>query len=92
MRILHLFPVNFLNKVSGSRYFKKNNLCKKFEGIKRMNWIQRMYVRGAIYIKNDFTKKYLAGQNPEVEVILDGRHTNGSQIIGNYLGKLQAGF
>ena len=47
-------------------------------------------VRGAIYIKNDFTKKIFQRQNPEVEVILDGRHTNGSQIIGNYLGKLQA--
>ena len=49
-------------------------------------------VRGAIYIKSDFTKKYLARQNPEVEVILDGRHTNGSQIIGNYIGEIAAGF
>ncbi len=50
------------------------------------------HVRGGLYIKNDFTKKYLSGQNPDMELILDGRHTNGSQIIGNYLTEIAEGF
>ncbi len=80
----------FLNKVSGSRYFKKIIYVKNLKELK--DEIDTEHVRGGIYIKNDFTKKYLSGQKPEVEVILDGRHTNGSQIIGNYLGEIASSF
>lgn len=80
----------FLNRISGSKYFKKIVYVKNLKELK--DELDTENVRGAIYIKNDFTKKYLAGQNPEVEVILDGRHTNGSQIIGNYLGEITGGF
>ncbi len=80
----------FLNKVSGSRYFKKIIYVKNLKELK--DEIDTEHVRGGIYIKNDFTKKYLSRQKPEVEVILDGRHTNGSQIIGNYLGEIASSF
>lgn len=80
----------FLNRVSGSKYFKKIIYVKNLKELQ--SELDEENVRGAIYIKSDFTKKYLARQNPEVEVILDGRHTNGSQIIGNYIGEIAAGF
>lgn len=80
----------FLSKISGSKYFKKIIYVKNLKELKEE--LDTENVRGAIYIKNDFTKKYLAGQKPEVEVILDGRHTNGSQIIGNYLTEIAEEF
>jgi len=80
----------FLNRISGSKYFKKIVYVKNLKELK--DELDTENVRGAIYIKNDFTKKYLAGQNPEVEVILDGRHTNGSQIIGAYLTQIVQDF
>ncbi len=86
----------FLSKISGSKYFKKIIFVKNLEGLK--NALDTETVRGALYIKNDFTKKYLAAQNAgkgggaEVELILDGRHTNGSQIIGAYLTQITADF
>ena len=55
-------------------------------------------VRGALYIKNDFTKKYLGANSgvnfsgADMELILDGRHTNGSQIIGAYLTQIVQDF
>ncbi len=80
----------FLNKVSGSKYFRKIYYVKNLKELK--DELDTEHVRGGIYIKNDFTKKYSNGQNPEVEVILDGRHTNGSQIIGNYLTEIAESF
>ncbi len=80
----------FLNRISGSKYFKKVYYVKNLKELK--NELDTEHVRGGIYIKNDFTKKYLSKQNPEIEVILDGRHTNGSQIIGNYLTEIAEDF
>lgn len=80
----------FLNRVSASRYFKKIIYVKNLKELK--NVLDTEQVRGALYIKNDFSKKYINGQSAEAEVILDGRHTNGSQIIGNYLGEIAGGF
>ena len=80
----------FLNRVSSSKYFKKVIYVKSKKEMK--NALDTEAVRGVLYIKNDFTKKYLSSKNPEVEVILDGRHTNGSQIIGAYIGQIVQDF
>jgi len=91
-----LTPVSreFLSRISGSKYFKKIIYVKNPDELK--NALDTEKVRGALYIKNDFTKKYLsakkAGGKAEAELILDGRHTNGSQIIGAYLGQIAADF
>lgn len=87
-----LTPVTreFLNRVSSSKYFKKVIYVKSKKKMK--NALDTEAVRGVLYIKNDFTKKYLSSKNPEVEVILDGRHTNGSQIIGAYIGQIVQDF
>lgn len=82
----------FLSRISGSKYFKKIVYVKNLEELKNM--LDAEAVRGALYIKNDFTKKYLAAafgtsrKRAEAELILDGRHTNGSQIIGTYLSQI----
>jgi len=80
----------FLSRVSGSRYFKKLVYVKNRAELREI--LDREAVRGAIHIKNDFTKKYLHNDNPEIQVILDGRHTNGSQIIGTYISQIAADF
>lgn len=80
----------FLSRVSASKYFKKVVYVKDLKELKEALDTER--VRGAVYIKNDFTKNFKSKKGAEIEVILDGRHTNGSQIIGNYLGEIAAGF
>lgn len=80
----------FLSRVSSSKYFKKIIYTKNLKEFASL--IDREIVRGGVYIKNDFSKNFYKGQNPSVEVILDGRHTNGSQIIGNYLTEIAGSF
>lgn len=86
----------FISRISGSKYFKKIIYVKNLKELK--NVLDTETVRGALYIKNDFTKKYLAetplggAKGADIELILDGRHTNGSQIIGAYLGQIVQDF
>ena len=80
----------FLNCVSSSKYFKKITYVNNLKELK--DNLDREKVRGALYIKNDFTKNYQKKKGAEIEVILDGRHTNGSQIIGNYLSEIALNF
>ncbi len=86
----------FLSRISGSKYFKKIIYVKNLDELK--NALDTETVRGALYIKNDFTKKYLGANSgvnfsgADMELILDGRHTNGSQIIGAYLTQIVQDF
>lgn len=86
----------FLSRISGSKYFKKIIYVKNLDELK--NALDTETVRGALYIKNDFTKKYLVANSgvnfggADMELILDGRHTNGSQIIGAYLTQIVQDF
>lgn len=80
----------FLNRISSSKYFEKIIYVKNLEELKDTLDTER--ARGALYIKNDFTRKYKRNGAADMEVILDGRHTNGSQIIGNYLGEIALEF
>ncbi len=80
----------FLNRISSSKYFEKIIYVKNLEELKDTLDTER--VRGALYIKNDFTRKYKRNGAADMEVILDGRHTNGSQIIGNYLSEIALEF
>ena len=41
-----------------------------------------------ISILNDFSKKYYLNQNPKIQVILDGRRSNGSQIAFSYVNEV----
>lgn len=80
----------FLNRVSSSKYFKKIVYADNLKDLQGL--LDRENVRGALYIKNDFSKNYYAGKEAQIEIILDGRYTNGSQIIGNYLTEIASGF
>lgn len=78
----------FTSRIEGSRYFKRIVYVKNLSELQ--NNIDNEAVRAGLYIKNDFTKSLKRG-GTSVEVILDGRHTNGSQIIGNYIAEIASG-
>ena len=47
--------------------------------------LQGGYIKGFAVIKNDFTKKYLAGQKPEIQVITDGSEPNVAKFVSAYI-------
>lgn len=80
----------FIRQIKTSRYFDKIYYFKNNAELKKA--IDEEKVRAAVYINNDFTKKYKAKNNPEILIILDGRHTNASQIIGGYISEIASNF
>lgn len=80
----------FIRQIQTSRFFDKLYFFKNEKEIK--NAVDEEKVRAAIYIKGDFSKNYKAKNNPEIYAVLDGRHTNASQITGGYINEIANGF
>ncbi len=80
----------FIRQIKSSRYFTKIYNLKNENELKRA--MDEEKIRVAVYINNDFTKKYKAKNNPDILIITDGRHTNASQIIGGYISEIASSF
>lgn len=76
----------FVRQIKTSRYFDKIYHFKNDEEMK--NAVDEEKVRAAVYLNNDFTRKYKGGKGADVLVVTDGRHTNASQIIGGYVSEI----
>jgi ABC-2 type transport system permease protein len=50
--------------------------------------VDRQRVLAAVHIGPDFSRDVAAGRTPDVQVILDGRRSNASQIVSAYLGQI----
>lgn len=77
-------------QIKSSRYFSKIYYFKNNNELKRA--LDEEKIRVGIYINNDFTKKYKRADSPEVLILTDGRHTNGSQIIAGYVNEIVTSF
>ncbi len=76
----------FIRQIKSSRYFDK---VYHFQNNKELkNALDEEKVRAAVYINNDFTKKYKGNLTSEILIITDGRRTNGSQIISGYIQEI----
>ena len=50
--------------------------------------IDRQRVLAAVHIGSTFSRDVAAGRPPDVQIILDGRRSNASQIVAGYLGQI----
>lgn len=80
----------FIRQIQTSRYFKKIYYFKNTQELK--NSLDEEKVKIAVFLNNDFSKKYKASNNPEVFIITDGRYTNASQIMAGYINEIAANF
>jgi ABC-2 type transport system permease protein len=91
-------PIAVLNRDSGKA---SQELIYRFEGsryfpaVYRLNspaqvkdYIDTMKVPMVIEINDDFSAKYYSGQPAEIQLVLDGRKTNVSQILAGYAGAI----
>ena len=80
----------FIREIQTSRYFSKIYYFKNNKELKKA--LDEQKIKAAIYIKNDFTKKYKMKDNPEILIISDGRKTNSSRIIAGYITEIASNF
>ena len=79
-----------IRQIETSKYFKKIYYFKNKKEMK--DSMDEEKIRAALYIKNDFTKKYKAKSSPEILIITDGRRTNSGQIISSYITEILTNF
>ncbi|MCD8024386.1 MAG: ABC transporter permease [Candidatus Gastranaerophilales bacterium] len=80
----------FIRQIKTSRYFSEIHNFKNEKELKTS--LDEGKIKAAIYINNDFTRKYKSKSNPEIFVITDGRYTNASQITAGYISEIAASF
>ncbi len=80
----------FIRQIKTSRYFTKTYFLDNEKELK--NLMDREKIRSAVYINNDFTKKYKANLKPQVLIVTDGRRTNSSSIISGYITEIAQNF
>ena len=50
--------------------------------------IDRQDVMVIVHIGQDFSRKLAAGEQPSVQLLLDGRRSNSAQLVNNYIGTI----
>ena len=50
--------------------------------------IDRQDVLVVVHIGQDFSRKLEAGEQPDIQLLLDGRKSNSAQIVNNYIGSI----
>lgn len=75
-----------IREIKSSTYFNKIYHFKNNKELKTA--LDEEKIRAGVYIKSDFTKNYKGVNIPEVLILTDGRHTNGSQIIAGYISEI----
>jgi ABC-2 type transport system permease protein len=79
-----------IERIHGSSYFKKILLIEDISALEHM--VDTQQVLAAITIQQDFSRLLAAGQNAEIQFILDGRKANASQIVQGYLSEIIVNF
>lgn len=72
-----------INRIDGSPSFARIVHVASFNELQSL--IDRQQSIVAIHIQNDFSKKIETGQGAKLQVIMDGRNSNASQIINGYI-------
>jgi ABC-2 type transport system permease protein len=54
--------------------------------------IDNQEVMVVVHIDQDFSRKLAAGEQPSVQLLLDGRKSNSAQLVNNYIGTIIAQF
>lgn len=80
----------FIRQIKTSKYFDK---IYHFNNNKELtSALEEEKIKVGVYINNDFARNYKKKNSPEILVITDGRHTNGSQIISSYVVEIANNF
>lgn len=75
-----------IERFKGSPTFSHIRYLKRVQEIKDV--IDNQKVSMVIHINEDFSRNLLSGKNGEVQLILDGRKSNSTQIIQGYASKI----
>ena len=78
-----------VQRIEGSPTFRKVSFTHSPEALHEA--VDRQTVLAAIHISPTFSRDIEGGQPTDVQVILDGRRSNASQIVGGYLNQIVAG-
>ena len=70
-------------RFEGSRYFPEVYRLSNPDQVK--DYIDTQKVPMVVEINDDFSAKYYSGQKADIQLILDGRKTNVSQILAGYV-------
>lgn len=77
-----------IQRVGGAPTFRKIEYTQSLEALH--DAINRQRVIAALHIGPTFSRDIEAGQPANVQIILDGRRSNASQIVGGYLTQIIA--
>ena len=73
-------------RVKGSPYFENVYQVQSLKGLE--NAINTQKALLALHIKSDFSQKLSQGQKGQVQILLDGRKSNASQIVQGYVMRI----
>lgn len=73
-----------IQRIEGSPYFKKVYRINKTQEVKQ--YIDSQKAVMVVNIKDDFSSKVMSGKPVDLQLLLDGRKTNVSQILVGYVG------
>ncbi|MGD9591314.1 MAG: ABC transporter permease [Candidatus Berkiella sp.] len=79
-----------IQRIKGSPYFKDVYEVNTNKKLQKMIDDQKAIV--AIYIQPDFSKLIAQGLSPDIQLILDGRKSNSSQIVQGYVQRIIQNF
>ena len=77
-------------RIKGSPYFSNVHVLEKHEDVQKA--IDHQEVILAMQIQQDFSRLISAGNTAGIQVILDGRKSNASQIVNGYIGQIIQNF
>ncbi len=77
-------------RFEGSAYFPEVYRLNSPEQVRE--YINTQKVPLVVEINDDFSKNYYSGQTAEIQLILDGRKTNVSQILAGYVNAIVDGY
>ncbi len=75
-----------IERIKGSPYFQNVYKLNSEKELQEVIDTQKAIV--ALNIRSDFSRQLGAGQEPFVQIILDGRKTNASQIVEGYISRI----
>lgn len=79
-----------IERIKGSPYFSHVYEVKKSKDLKEAIDTQKAII--GLEIQSDFSKQLSQGNSPNIQVILDGRKSNSSQIVQGYIGRIIQNF
>jgi ABC-2 type transport system permease protein len=66
---------------------------RRYQGLRAAQAaIDRQEVMCVVHIAQDFSRKLAAGEQPTVEILLDGRRSNSAQLVNGYIGAIISQF